>query len=145
VFEATVKGICEMTLETADPRRLAGFYRRALGMRELSREDDRVWLAAGENARLGLWTPGSKEFGDRGGRHVHFALSVAPRTLDDLARRVRVEVDRVEGPVEHAGGDRSLYFRDPEGNVVELWDFFHRADGAADGVDALSEPVAAPA
>jgi catechol-2,3-dioxygenase len=22
------------------------------------------------------------------------------------------------------GGDRSIYFRDPEGNVAELWDFF---------------------
>jgi hypothetical protein len=30
--------------------------------------------------------------------------------------------------VEHDGGDRSLYVVDPEGNVVEVWDFFERAD-----------------
>jgi catechol-2,3-dioxygenase len=32
----------------------------------------------------------------------------------------------VQGPVEHAGGDRSLYLHDPEGNVVEAWDYFAR-------------------
>jgi hypothetical protein len=42
----------------------------------------------------------------------------------------------VEGPVEHDGGDRSLYVRDPEGNLVEAWDLFERP-GA--GVDSLRE------
>ena len=32
----------------------------------------------------------------------------------------------VHGPEEHDGGDRSLYVEDPEGNVVEVWDFFAR-------------------
>jgi hypothetical protein len=41
----------------------------------------------------------------------------------------------VHGPLEHEGGDRSLYARDPEANVVEAWDLFERADGS---VDALS-------
>jgi hypothetical protein len=26
---------------------------------------------------------------------------------------------------------------DPEGNVVEVWDFFEHGEGARDGVDAL--------
>jgi hypothetical protein len=30
----------------------------------------------------------------------------------------------VDGPIEHDGGDRSIYCEDPEGNVVEVWDFF---------------------
>jgi hypothetical protein len=42
-----------------------------------------------------------------------------------------------EGPVEHDGGDRSVYFEDPEGNVVEAWDFVEHGEGAADGVEAL--------
>lgn len=33
------------------------------------------------------------------------------------------------GPVEHEGGDHSLYFEDPAGNLVEAWDFFE--DGTA--------------
>jgi hypothetical protein len=42
-----------------------------------------------------------------------------------------------QGPVEHSGGDRSLYCEDPAGNVLELWDFFQRGRGV-DGVEALS-------
>jgi hypothetical protein len=42
-----------------------------------------------------------------------------------------------EGPVEHDGGDRSVYFKDLEGNVVEAWDFFEHGEGGRDGVDAL--------
>ena len=90
----------------------------------LAREDDRIWLAAGEHARLGLWTPGEKEFGDEGGRHVHFAFSAAPGRLDALAERLRAHGADVRGPDEHDGGDRSLYVEDPEGNIVEVWDFF---------------------
>jgi hypothetical protein len=44
----------------------------------------------------------------------------------------------VDGPHEHDGGDRSMYVRDPEGNVVEAWDYFERGrriDGLADGRD----------
>ena len=45
----------------------------------------------------------------------------------------------VEGPIEHDGGDRSIYFDDPEGNRVELWDFFESPEGRREGAGALSE------
>ena len=128
-------GICELTLETSDPKALERFYCRTLGCEVLAREDDRTWLAVGERTRLGLWTRGEKEFGDRGGSHVHFAFSVASGNLDRLQERLDENGVEYEGPVEHPGGDRSLYFKDPEGNVVEAWDFFHREP---DGVDALA-------
>ncbi len=119
-------GFAELTLETRDTARLERFYVDAFGLEVLAREPDRVWLAAGPGARLGLWTPGEKEFGDRGGRHVHFAFSAAPGRLDALASRLRDSGVAVRGPEEHDGGDRSLYVEDPEGNVVEVWDFFAR-------------------
>ena len=131
-----IDAFAELTLETRDPVRLERFYREAFGFELLSRDDDRVWLGVGERARLGLWTPGQKEFGDEGGRHVHFALSASPGTLDALAKRLRKHAS-VSGPVGHPGGDRSIYVEDPEGNVVEVWDFFSRGDGAREGVDAL--------
>jgi catechol-2,3-dioxygenase len=119
-------GFAELTLETGDIARLEQFYADGFGLEVLAREDDRVWLAAGEHARLGLWAPGEKEFGDRGGRHVHFAFSAAPGELDELAARLRAGGADVRGPEEHAGGDRSIYVEDPEGNVVEVWDHFGR-------------------
>lgn len=133
-----VDGICEATLETSNRSELESFYRSLLGLKVLSRDDDRTWLACGSRARLGLWTPGEKEFGDQGGRHVHFALSVEPGVLDLATMRLRDLGVDFDGPVEHPGGDRSIYCEDPAGNVLELWDFFHRGEGAANGIDALT-------
>ena len=133
----SLSGIVEMTLEACDVDRLARFYRELFGLDLLSEEDDRIWLAVGERGRLGIWSPGEKEFGDEGGRQVHFAFSAAPGRLDELAGRLREAGATPRGPEEHDGGDRSLYVEDPEGNVVEVWDFFEHGDGAREGVDAL--------
>jgi len=131
-------GLCELTLEARDLRRMERFYARVLGLPVLSRDDDRIWLACGPRARLGLWSPGAKEFGDEGGRHVHFALSVGRGALDLVAERLRRDGRALRGPVEHDGGDRSLYFEDPEGNVVEAWDYFRDGEGREEGVGGLS-------
>lgn len=133
-----VSGVVELTLEVADLPGASTFYRELIGLELLSEERDRVWLAVGERTRLGLWSPGDKEFGDRGGRHVHFAFSASGRRLEDLAGRLREAGVEVRGPVEHEGGDRSIYFEDPAGNVVEAWDFLHRAPGRRAGVRALA-------
>jgi catechol-2,3-dioxygenase len=135
--ESLVRGLAELTIETTDLAAAEHFYRAVVGLELLAREDDRVWLAAGPQARLGLWSPGTKEFGDQGGRHVHFALSVEPGGLDRLVDRLRRAGVGARGPVKHSGGDRSLYFEDPAGNMVEAWDFFEREPGARDGVEAL--------
>jgi catechol-2,3-dioxygenase len=121
-----ITGFSEMTLQARDPAAVAGFYVHAFGLAELSRDEDRIWLAVGDRARLGIWAPGRKEFGDEGGRHVHFAFAVEPGALDGLAHRLRRDGIELDGPHEHDGGDRSLYVRDPEGNVVEAWDLFER-------------------
>ncbi len=132
-----VDAIAELTLQVHDREAAERFYLEVIGLQLLAREDDRTWLALGERARLGLWLPGPKEQGDRGGIHVHFALSVAASELDALAQRLRDAGVEVEGPVMHDGGDRSIYFEDPEGNVVEGWDYFRTRAGEALGIDGL--------
>jgi catechol-2,3-dioxygenase len=140
--QVLTSGFVELTLEVSDLGAAERFYREAFGLEVLAREDDRVWLAAGRRARLGLWLPGRKEFGDEGGSHVHFALAAAPGRLDALRERLAALGVGVRGPVEHEGGDRSIYVRDPEGNVVEVWDFFDRSEGEEAGVDALADDAA---
>jgi catechol-2,3-dioxygenase len=132
------RGFAELTIEVRDLEALERFYREVFCLRVLAREDDRVWLAAGERARLGLWLPGQKEFGDEGGRHVHFAFSAGPGGLDALVDRLDAAGREYRGPVEHEGGDRSLYVEDLEGNVVEVWDFFERGEGRREGAAALA-------
>jgi catechol-2,3-dioxygenase len=133
------RGLCELTLQTTDPEGLARFYMEVLGFPELDREDDRIWLGCGDRTRLGLWSPGEKEFGDEGGRHVHYAYSVAPGALEEIRERLQRLGVASRGPVEHDGGDRSLYFEDPAGNLVEAWDFFERGEGRRDGIAALAD------
>jgi catechol-2,3-dioxygenase len=131
-------GICELVLETDDVARLTSFYRE-LGLELVLEEDDRVWLAIGERCRLGIWPPGEQEYKDRGGRHVHFAFSVDRDQLETLTAQLQERGVEVQGPIEHDGGDRSVYFFDPAGNRVELWNFFGDGQGAEDGVMALAE------
>jgi catechol-2,3-dioxygenase len=133
-----ITGFSELTLEARDPSALAQFYAESFGLTELSREGDRVWLGVGDAGRLGLWRPGRKEFGDEGGRHVHFALTAARGSLEAIAERLRAAGAEITGPLEHEGGDRSVYARDPEGNVVEAWDLMQRVAS----VRALREEVA---
>ncbi|MDX6688325.1 MAG: hypothetical protein QOF86_4453 [Baekduia sp.] len=142
--DTLVQGFAELTLEVRDRAVAEDFYTGVLGLTVLAREDDRTWLAAGDHARLGLWLPGEKEYGDEGGRHVHFAFSAAPGRLDALRERLEAAGVDHRGPEKHPGGDRSLYVEDPEGNVVEIWDFFHRGEGRGEGADALADPDPSP-
>lgn len=119
-----VRGIAEITLQTTDLAGLCRFYREVIGLEVLQRQDDRVWLRAGETGRLGLWTPGEKEFDDAPGAHVHFALTFGAAGLDALAERLEAASISHRGPVEHEGGDRSLYWTDPAGHRGEAWDLF---------------------
>jgi hypothetical protein len=91
-----MRGICELVLEARDLERLERFY-LWLGLTPLSRDCDRVWLAAGSRCRLGIWSPGPKEHDDRGGRHVHFALSVSRGTLERITAKLRRHGIDVEG------------------------------------------------
>jgi catechol-2,3-dioxygenase len=124
-MDAAFDGICELVLQSSESEPMVDFYER-LGLRHLSQEGDRTWLAAGSTCRVGIWPPGEQEHHDCGGSHVHFALSAIDGQFDATLAWLR-EVDwDVEGPVTHDGGDRSLYLSDPEGNRVEIWDYFDR-------------------
>lgn len=130
-MKGSFDGICELVLESRSPERMIDFYER-LGLRVLAREGDRVWLGVGSRARVGIWTPGEKEHGDRGGTHVHFALSASAAQLDSMVEALARSDWEHEGPVTHDGGDRSVYLSDPEGNRVEIWDYYRERDGEPD-------------
>jgi catechol-2,3-dioxygenase len=90
-----VDSICELVLEAGDIGRLVVFY-SGLGLEVLARQEDRAWLATGERSRLGIWSPGRKEHADRGGRHMHFALSASRGTLDRAMQELRASGVKVE-------------------------------------------------
>src|SRR5215217_5892754 len=100
-MQTLTDGFAELTLETGDLAGLERFYVEGFGLAVLAREDDRIWLAVGEHARLGLWSPGRKEFGDEGGAHVHYAFSVLPHRLHAVAAHLSAIGVEHRGPVEH--------------------------------------------
>ena len=124
-----VDGICELALETSDRSGLETFYTAVLGFRVLSRDHDRTWLACGPRARLGLWDPGEKEYGDEGAADTStspFRRRPARHSLRWPGAWRPFGIEH-RGPLKHNGGDTaSLYVEDPAGNVVEFWDFFVR-------------------
>ena len=124
------RGLAEIALEARDLDAMLAFYEEVIGLSVQARDEDRIWLDAG-SARIGLWLPGAKEFDDHGGRHVHFALEPVDGEMRRVVARAAERGVEVRGPVVHTGGDRSVYLRDPAGNVVEVWDQRQPEEGPA--------------
>lgn len=132
----------EIQLVVSDLDAMTAFYRDELGL-PVSLEDPArgrthlrlgrgqliLALAHGEPDASPDWPglpPPLLAAGDRRGPTppphgpVHFALEVAPEELVAAGERLRASGHDVRGPFRWPGGERSIYLRDPEGNVAEL-------------------------
>ena len=125
-----VHGVSEMTLQVRDLAEAERWYTENLELPVVGRDDENafVWLKAGEWTRIGLWLPGEREFGDRPGAHVHFAMRVNREDLPEVAETLRAKGLDVEGPVRHPGKDSSVYVKDPNGHLIEFFDYTPEED-----------------
>lgn len=135
-----VDGILETSLYVADLERAAGFYRDVFGFRLMFADERlRAFDVAGRQVLL-LFERGASDepnpapqggvipAHDGGGRiHVAFAISAASLAAWEAhLGRCGVAIEsRVPGP----RGGTSVYFRDPDGHLVELltpgvWDLY---------------------
>src|SRR5262245_24895973 len=111
-----VKGIQHLNLQVADLARARAFYSELLGFETAFAKGDTVWLRAGDDL-LGL-SQGpvpAKSF-------EHFGFMVdAPAEVDRWAERLAAQgVPAEKGPYDRSDG-RSLYFRDPDGHLLEIF------------------------
>jgi catechol 2,3-dioxygenase-like lactoylglutathione lyase family enzyme len=120
-----IKTIDHVVLTTADLDKCLDFYTRVLGMRVERYGQGRIALRFGDhkfnvhppgmNANLVARTP------TPGSLDLCF---LADRPLDEvIAHLKRENVPVVEGPSNRAGARftiRSVYVRDPDGNLVEI-------------------------
>ncbi|MGZ6694882.1 MAG: VOC family protein [Solirubrobacteraceae bacterium] len=119
-----VTGVSELVLEVADLARAERFYSEVLELPVVERwpERDAIWVMAGDRTRIGLWEPQVGLAGGPGGRHVHFAMHIAPERYDDAVAALRERGAEVE---EHEftlyQESRAAFVTDPDGHVVELW------------------------
>ncbi len=131
-----VNGILETALYVADVKKSAAFYRRLFGFRPLMETERLVALdVAGRNVLL-LFVEGStgEPFSVAGGTipphgptpsnvtsgKSHFAFSISAADVDAWQHQLAGEGVAVESLVDWEGGARSIYFRDPDGHLVEL-------------------------
>ena len=117
--------IFETVLYADDLAAAERFYREALGLEVLSRHDVLVACRCGGGVLL-IFDPrkslgpgrGVPSHGTSGVGHVAFAAKA--EDLDRWRDQLRRAAIPIEAEVDWPEGGRSIYFRDPAGNVVEL-------------------------
>ncbi|MEU8930180.1 VOC family protein [Streptomyces sp. NPDC048409] len=110
---------------TADVARLVEFYERATGARaEWATEDFAELRTAGATLAIGgtrtvpLFAPGSARPADNRSVILEFLVDDVDRVHRNLAD---VVTDFVTEPTTMPWGNRSLLFRDPDGNLVNFF------------------------
>lgn len=125
-----INGILETALYVTDPAVAADFYRRVFGFDTLLESERLVALSvAGRNVLL-LFRRGATNapFATSGGiipphggaGHSHFAFSITADQFEPWKAKLGEAGVPVESIVDWPHGSRSLYFRDPDGNLGEL-------------------------
>ncbi|RAS70978.1 catechol 2,3-dioxygenase-like lactoylglutathione lyase family enzyme [Lentzea atacamensis] len=114
-----------LVLTVADLTRTIDFYAGVLGMEEVTFEDGRKALAFGRS-KINLHEAG-REFEPKARQAVPGSADLCFITedpLDEVIATLREHgVAILEGPVDRtgaAGTIRSVYVRDPDGNLVEI-------------------------
>ena len=120
-----IVAIVETAIYVDDLDAAEAFYRSVLGLEVIGKEADRhIFFRVGDGVLL-AFVPEATLRGDmlppHGARGPgHFALGVRAENLNEWKRRLEAHGVAVEKEVEWPRGGRSLYFRDPAGNSVEI-------------------------
>ncbi|MER6580301.1 VOC family protein [Nonomuraea sp. NPDC001023] len=110
---------------TDDVARLAGFYEQATGTPATWSTEDfaeirtgTATLAIASTRTVPLFAPGSSRPADNHSVIVEFLVDDVDRVYENLTGFV---TDFVNEPTTMPWGNRSLLFRDPDGNLVNLF------------------------
>ena len=125
-----VEGVLETSLYAGDARKTAAFYRDLFGFRSLIDGPRLVAFEVAKRHVLLVFQAGATEDdvvdgrgvipGHDGRGRLHLALSIAGADLEAWRRRLSERGIAVAGEYRWPRGGTSLYFRDPDGALVEL-------------------------
>lgn len=128
----TINHVLETALYVNDRTRSQAFYETVLGFRVLLDDGNRLTgMAVGDtNQVLLLFTGGAPTGGEEtpggfipphdGHGPVHLAFAVDAATLAEWTAHLQTNGVAVESTVHPPRGGTSLYFRDPDSNLIEL-------------------------
>ena len=110
---------------TGDVARLADFYEKATGVHASRTSEDFAeirtacaTLAIGSTRTIPLFAPGAARPADNHSVIIEFLVDDVDRVHQNLAGSV---TDFVNEPTTMPWGNRSLLFRDPDGNLVNFF------------------------
>lgn len=124
-----VHGVVETCLNVAEIRRARVFYESVLGLEAMMGDERFCAFRLGRDVLLLFLRGGSDRPVQLPGGVVpphetagagHLAFAVAPETLPDWRLRLRARGIEIESEVEWERGGTSIYFRDPDNNLLEL-------------------------
>jgi len=125
-----LNGIIEMAIHVRDLSASAAFYQRVLGLEVVERSERFCALSvAGRHLLLLFLERGTTEPLETAGGIIpphdgsgslHFALAIDRSELEPWAEQLRDKGVSLESRVEWPLGGTSLYFRDPDGHLLEL-------------------------
>jgi catechol 2,3-dioxygenase-like lactoylglutathione lyase family enzyme len=118
--------VVETAVYASDLEAAEAFYGGVLGLQPVGREPGRhVFFRVGVGSLFLVFDPTTTLQGGELPPHGatgsgHFAFGIRPETLDDWRRHLAARGVVIEKEYTWPRGGRSLYFRDPAGNLVEL-------------------------
>jgi catechol 2,3-dioxygenase-like lactoylglutathione lyase family enzyme len=121
-----IQAITETAIYVEDLQATEAFYGTVLGLRVMGKEPGRhVFFQVGEASVLLAFVAEATLKGDRLPSHGatgpgHFALGIEAEAIDAWRKHLQGHGIVIEQEVEWPRGGKSLYFRDPAGNSVEL-------------------------
>jgi catechol 2,3-dioxygenase-like lactoylglutathione lyase family enzyme len=121
-----ISHILETALYAADLAAAEDFYTRVLGLETFSRVEGRHLFFRLADAMLLIFNPEQTALSGQDvpphGAHGpgHAAFTIQESELDAWRGHLESEGVEIEKEVEWPNGGRSLYFRDPAGNSLEL-------------------------
>ncbi len=123
-------GVLETALYVDDMGRARGFYEGALGLSPMFADDRLTAYPVGGRSALLIFRRGAAtETADLpggtipphdGAGPIHCALAVAAAALPGWEARLAARGVAIEGRTRWRGGGVSIYFRDPDGHLLEL-------------------------
>jgi catechol 2,3-dioxygenase-like lactoylglutathione lyase family enzyme len=125
-----IAGVLETALYVDDLDRAAGFYEDALGLKPINKDQRFAGYDCGPRSVLLLFKrgstletvhmPGGTIPPHDGHGPLHIAFAIAADALPAWEQHLAANDIAIEGRTDWPRGGKSIYFRDPDGHLLEL-------------------------